>query len=108
MLRTALGTFDGLGARPWAARAEAELAATGLHRPPRPADGPGGLDALTPQERQIARMVGDGLNNVEAAAALHLSRKTVEAHLTRIYRKLGLRSRTDLARMLERASRFQR
>jgi DNA-binding CsgD family transcriptional regulator len=44
--------------------------------------------------------VAEGLNNAEAAAALYLSRKTVEAHLTRIYRKLGVRSRTDLVRLL--------
>ena len=44
--------------------------------------------------------MADGLNNVEAGALLYLSRKTVEAHLTRVYRKLGLRSRTDLARVL--------
>jgi DNA-binding NarL/FixJ family response regulator len=58
------------------------------------------LDALSPQELQVARAVGRGLNNVEAAAALFVSRKTVEAHLTRAYRKLGVRSRTELARLL--------
>ena len=99
LLRAALAAFDALGARPWAARATAELAATGQHRIPRP-PATAVLDTLTPQERQIARAVAEGLNNVEAAAALYLSRKTVEAHLTRVYRKLGLRSRTDLARVL--------
>ena len=44
--------------------------------------------------------MGRGLNNVEAAAALFVSRKTVEAHLTRVYRKLGLRSRTELTRLM--------
>ena len=58
------------------------------------------LDELTPQELQIARAVGRGLNNIEAAAALFVSRKTVEAHLTRAYRKLGVRSRTELTRLL--------
>lgn len=58
------------------------------------------LDLLTSQELQIARAVGRGLNNVEAAAALFVSRKTVEAHLTRAYRKLGVRSRTELARVM--------
>ena len=57
-------------------------------------------DQLSPQELQIARAVGRGLNNVEAAAALFVSRKTVEAHLTRAYRKLGVRSRTELTRLL--------
>lgn len=100
VLRAALHTFDALGARPWADRAASELAASGQHRSPRPAAGGPDLDALTPQEMQIARVVADGLNNVEAGALLYLSRKTVEAHLTRVYRKLGLRSRTDLARVL--------
>lgn len=58
------------------------------------------LDLLTPQELQIARAVGRGLNNVEAAGALFVSRKTVEARLTRAYRKIGVRSRTELTRLL--------
>lgn len=45
----------------------------------------------------MALAVGDGLSNGEAAAALFVSRKTVEAHLTRVYRKLGVRSRSELA-----------
>jgi DNA-binding NarL/FixJ family response regulator/MoxR-like ATPase len=97
-LTTALAAFQALGAAPWARRAAAELAATG-QRPTRPAR-PGGLDQLTPQELQVARAVTAGLNNIEAAAALFVSRKTIEAHLTRVYRKLGVRSRTDLARTL--------
>ncbi|WP_436704924.1 AAA family ATPase [Geodermatophilus sp. CPCC 205761] len=100
VLREALSVFEGLGARPWAARAETELAATGVHRTPRCDPAAPGLAVLTPQELQIARVVADGLNNAEAAAVLYLSRKTVEAHLTRVYRKLGLRSRSDLARFL--------
>jgi DNA-binding CsgD family transcriptional regulator len=58
------------------------------------------VGALTPQELQIARLVASGHNNVETAAALFVSRKTVEAHLTRVYRKLRVRSRTDLARVM--------
>jgi DNA-binding CsgD family transcriptional regulator len=58
------------------------------------------VGALTPQELQIARLVASGRNNVETAAALFVSRKTVEAHLTRVYRKLRVRSRTDLARVM--------
>jgi DNA-binding CsgD family transcriptional regulator len=64
-----------------------------------------GLDCLTPQEREIARAVAEGLSNVETAATLFVSRKTVEAHLTRVYRKLGLRSRTELAREFARSER---
>jgi DNA-binding NarL/FixJ family response regulator len=59
-----------------------------------------GIDSLTPQELQIARAVAAGKNNSEAAATLFISRKTVEAHLTRIYRKLGLGSRTELTRVI--------
>ena len=62
--------------------------------------GPTGLEELSPQELQVARIAGRGHNNVEVAAALFVSRKTVEAHLTRVYRKLGIRSRTELARIL--------
>ena len=72
---------------------------TGLHRVPRPDGAAAALDVLTPQELQIARVVADGMNNVEAAAVLYLSRKTIEAHLTRVYRKLGMRSRSDLVRL---------
>lgn len=95
-LRHALTIFTGLGARPWAARAMTELAATGAqHHTHTPA-----VDSLSPQELQVARAVGQGLSNVEAAAALFVSRKTVEAHLTRVYRKLGVRSRTELTRLM--------
>uniref|UniRef100_UPI002A80AD09 response regulator transcription factor n=1 Tax=Streptomyces sp. CRN 30 TaxID=3075613 RepID=UPI002A80AD09 len=63
----------------------------------------GALRRLTPQEFQVSRAVARGLNNTEAAASLFVSRKTVEAHLTRIYRKLHVRSRTDLTRLLTAA-----
>jgi DNA-binding CsgD family transcriptional regulator len=98
VLRESLGLFERLGAKPWAERAAYELAATGSPSPSRPKAAL--IDALTPQELQIARLVADGRNNAEAAAAMFLSRKTVETHLTRVYRKLSVRSRTDLTRML--------
>jgi len=97
-LYRALTVFNGLGAQPWAARAMTELAAAGGRA--RNGTSPSALDSLSPQELQVARAVGQGLNNIEAAAALFVSRKTVEAHLTRAYRKLGIRSRTELARLL--------
>jgi len=97
-LRKAMATFTELGAKPWARRAAAELASAG-DTAPEPARRPV-IDGLTPQELQIARVVAAGKNNIETAAALYVSRKTVEAHLTRIYRKLGVRTRTDLAREL--------
>lgn len=97
-LREALAIFEGLGARPWVAQTANELGAAGAPRA-MPLQTTSGIDALTPQEFQIARMVASGLSNVETAAALFISRKTVEAHLSRVYRKLTLRSRAHLARV---------
>ncbi len=96
-LRSALDTFEHLGAAPWAERARTELGATGetAHR-----RDPYAAEQLTPQELQVALIVGGGATNKEAGAALFLSPKTIETHLGRVYRKLGLRSRTDLARQL--------
>jgi DNA-binding CsgD family transcriptional regulator len=99
LLRQARNAFNLLGALPWAARAERELAATGESGATR-ADRR--VDRLTPQEFQIARSVADGASNSDTAAALFLSQKTVESHLTRIYRKLGVRSRAELARSFTR------
>ena len=92
-LHAALETFERLGAEPWADRARNELRATGetVHRD-RSAS-----DELTLQELQVALKVSEGATNREAAAALFLSPKTIEAHLSRIYGKLGIRSRTELA-----------
>nr|WP_277602072.1 helix-turn-helix transcriptional regulator [Nocardioides sp. KC13] len=75
--------------------AERELRAGGV-RAPRGQRGP--VD-LTPQEETVAEMVASGLSNREVAAQLFVSPKTVQYHLTRIYAKLGVRSRTELAAM---------
>jgi DNA-binding CsgD family transcriptional regulator len=99
-LRSALQTFDRLGARPWGNRARNELATTGETTRPEPRND---LSELTPQELQMALIVGQGATNKEASAALFISPKTVEAHLHRIYVKLGIRSRTELAGLLARA-----
>jgi DNA-binding CsgD family transcriptional regulator len=100
-LRSALATFDRLGAAPWAERARVELGATGERR----RRGQARQWELTPQEMQVAAIVARGATNREASAALFLSPKTIEAHLSRIYRKLGIRSRTELAHLLgERAA----
>ena len=98
-LRTALATFERLGARPWAEQAHTELRATGEVARRRDASG---LEALTPQELQVALLVAQGGTNREVSAALFLSPKTIEAHLHRTYVKLGLRSRTELANLLAR------
>lgn len=96
-LHRALEGFDALGAAPWIARAEVELRATGerLRRGPTPAAEP-----LTSQELQIALLVARGGTNREVGAQLYLSPKTVEWHLGRVYAKVGVRSRTELARTM--------
>ncbi|SDK92051.1 regulatory protein, luxR family [Nonomuraea maritima] len=96
-LRTALETFRQAGAEPWARRAHAELRAAGES-----AEAPAGsvLDLLTPQELRIAGLVADGLSSKEIAARLFLSPRTVEYHLYKIYPKLGIGTRTELARLV--------
>jgi DNA-binding CsgD family transcriptional regulator len=98
-LRAAIDRFERLGAAPWADRATNELRASGETIQP------GAVIAtneLTPQELQVALTVAKGATNREAGAALFLSPKTIEAHLGRIYRKLDVRSRTELAALLAR------
>ena len=92
-LRAALELFDAAGAPLWAGRARAELRASGETRA---RSDPGAPPRLTPQELQVALCVAEGKTNKEVAAALFLSTKTVEFHLSRTYRKLGIRSRTQL------------
>jgi DNA-binding CsgD family transcriptional regulator len=96
-LRAALAAFEELGAAPWAERARVELKASG--ETVRKRD-PTAAEQLTPQELQIALLVAEGRANKEVAAALFLSPKTVEYHLTRVYRKLNVYSRTELTRLL--------
>ena len=100
VLREAHSIFESLGARPWADRVDRELVASGARSRRAAQAASAGLDALTPQELQIARAVAGGKNNGEVSAAFFVSRKTVEAHLTRIYRKLGIHSRVELTRVL--------
>lgn len=95
LLSEALETFEALGATPWADRAREELDASGLRARTRD---PAVTDRLTPRELQVALAVARGATNREAAAKLFLSEKTIERHLGNVYRKLGLRSRSQLAR----------
>ena len=96
-LRSALDEFDRIGAALWADRAREELRASGETTRPRD---PSLVDRLTPRELEIALLAADGLTNKEIGARLFLSPKTVELHLGRVYRKLGIRSRTELARAI--------
>ena len=98
-LRAALETFEAAGAEPWTARARDELRAAGESTPAR---GGRRLDRLTPQELQIARLVARGDSNRDVAAALFLSPRTVEYHLHKVFRKLGLHARAELAAALSR------
>jgi DNA-binding CsgD family transcriptional regulator len=95
-LRNAVDAFEGLGAAPWAERARGELNATGETARKRDVST---LDQLTPQELRIARLVADGGTNREVAAQLFVSPKTVDYHLRKVFVKLGISSRVELARI---------
>jgi DNA-binding CsgD family transcriptional regulator len=92
-LTTAAEAFDELGIPRWAERARAEAGRVGLHPT---------TTLLTATERRVAELVAAGRSNQEAAAELFMSVKTIEANLTRIYRKLSVRSRTGLANHLHK------
>lgn len=96
-LHEALTYFESAGALPWAEQVRVELRATGETLSTEPS-GEESLRSLTPQELQVALTVAAGATNKEAAAALFLSTKTVEFHLSNAYRKLNLRSRAQLVR----------
>jgi DNA-binding CsgD family transcriptional regulator len=87
-LEEARELLDGIGARLWAERARAELGRIG---------GRAASDGLTPTEQRVAELVAQGRSNKEVADMLFVSVRTVEANLTRVYAKLGIRSRTELA-----------
>jgi DNA-binding CsgD family transcriptional regulator len=96
-LQASLALFDELGARPWAEKAREELARIG-GRAPR-------AGALTPTERRVAALVAEGRSNREVAAALFVAPRTVEWNLTKIYAKLGVSSRAELAHRWTREAR---
>jgi DNA-binding CsgD family transcriptional regulator len=91
-LQRALAVLEDLGSVLWAEKARSELSRIGGRAATR--------DDLTPSERRIAELVAEGKTNKEVAAILVLADRTVESALTRIYRKLEVRSRTELARKL--------
>ena len=91
-LDESVATFEGMGARLWSDTARAELARVGGRRP--------STGELTPTERRIASLVADGHTDKEVAATLFVTPKTVSTELSRIYRKVGVHSRTSLAARL--------
>jgi DNA-binding CsgD family transcriptional regulator len=93
-LRTAYELFDSMGAGAFARRAERELVATGERARRR---APETVLSLTPHEWRIAALASEGLRNSEIAAQLYVSPRTVEYHLSKVFRKLGVTSRTELA-----------
>jgi DNA-binding CsgD family transcriptional regulator len=92
----ALGRFESMGASLWAQLCVQELERVAPGR---------SVGALTPTEERLAGLVAEGATNKEIASAMYLSVATVEAHLTRIYRKLDLRSRSDLTRWVQQRGR---
>ena len=88
-ISAALSGFEELGATTWIGKARAELGRIG---------GRTRTEGLTPAERRVAALVAEGRTNREVAAALFLGERTVEAHLSHVYAKLGVRSRVELAR----------
>jgi DNA-binding CsgD family transcriptional regulator len=89
VLEQARAAFEEMGAASWAERARAELARIGGRRP--------STKELTETEERVASLAAQGRSNKEIASELYMSVHTVEAHLSRIYRKLGVRSRAELA-----------
>jgi DNA-binding CsgD family transcriptional regulator len=95
-LRSALETFTDLGALPLVARATQELRASG--ETVRRRD-PSTLLDLTPMERKVAELVSTGLSNKDVAAQIWVSPRTVAFHLRNVFTKVGVSSRTELARL---------
>jgi DNA-binding CsgD family transcriptional regulator len=95
-LRAALETFEQLHLSPWAERARSELRASGETARRRDAST---RDQLTPQELRIADLAASGLTNAEIGEQLFLSPRTIDYHLRKVFTKLGIASRSDLARV---------
>lgn len=92
-LEEAIELFERIEARFWIQRAREEYARIGIRRA-RASTG------LTPVQQRVAELVAEGMNNQEIARAVHMSTSTVEKHLTKVYRHLGVRGRSQLAAAL--------
>ena len=107
-LERAATELEACGARAGSGEAERELGKLGRrrHRRTRPGklDG-GGIEALSERELEVARLVVDRKTNSQIAAELFLSPKTVETHIRHLFQKLGVSSRVEVARVVERAER---
>ncbi|ASU77483.1 LuxR family transcriptional regulator [Actinopolyspora erythraea] len=97
LLDEASAIFDDYGAEHWAARARAELRAVGRSDGPRRSKE---AVELTGRQAEISRLVAEGATNREIAGMLYVSDRTVEHHLRNVFAKLGVRSRTELAKLL--------
>jgi DNA-binding CsgD family transcriptional regulator len=92
-LEAAIAAFEALGARIWIQASVAELGRIGGRASSR--------DTLTPSEQKVASLVAEGKTNREVAAVLYLTERTIEGHLSQVYAKLGIRSRSELAHRLD-------
>ena len=92
-LERALEMYSAIGDPIWEERARDQLARVGLRRPVV-------TEGLTPAQQRVAELVATGMSNREIANTLYMSVRSVEAHLTKTYRELGVRSRAQLASKL--------
>ena len=95
-LERALAMFESMGAQMWAARVRDELDRVGLRRP-------SVSEGLTPAQTRVAELVLAGMSNREIASTLYMSQRSVEAHLTKVYREFGVRSRAQLVATMSAA-----
>jgi DNA-binding CsgD family transcriptional regulator len=102
-LGAALVGFERCGARAWAEQTRGELRANGAEASGPRSAGAADLSGLTPQQLRIARRVAEGATNREVALTLSVSTRTVDYHLRKVFATLGVRSRLELARLVERA-----
>ena len=109
-LERAAAAFDSFGCDRYRAEAEQELRKLGrriYHRSQAGKADAVGVDSLTARELEVARLIVDRKTNPEIAAELFLSGKTVETHIRNMFRKVGVGSRVELARAVERADRAE-